>query len=206
METPFLRLDDRDYREIMTDAAVSVLGVGGIDRFSVRAMARWMKVVPATILNDYNRARVLEIVIIRFAPRWLTWSGSQSMFGPSPSRIPLLLPSTPDERLGVRILSALQHLADAELLRGNKAPAIHLDRLREEELELLRFRLTPVCCSNEPDDVVVQAVMAFIRGLRLSLSEGSSGLAVTDATDLLSHFVEPAITHTAACADGRLIS
>ena len=38
----------------------------GVDRFSVAAIARWMNVTPAAVLNDYSRARVLELINICF--------------------------------------------------------------------------------------------------------------------------------------------
>jgi hypothetical protein len=207
MNSPFLRPDARPYPEILTDAAMHVLAGNGIDRFSVRAMARWMNVTPATLLGEYSRARILEMVIISFERRWLSWSGSVRMYGPAPSRIPLRLPATPDERLGVRVLSAVQHLADAERLRGNSAPAAHLDRLRREELALLKYRMTPVCCSSPPEDAVALAVMAFISGLRLSLSEGDAvGPTVDDAIDLLGRYVGPAVQHVEGCAEAQIAS
>jgi hypothetical protein len=200
MESPFLRPDHRDYAEILTDATVHVLGARGIDRWSVRALARWMKVVPASVLNDYSRARVLAIVIICFERRWLAWSGSEPLHGPSPTALPLRLPETEDERLGVRVLTSLQQLAEAERLRGNGAPTAHLDRLRREEAELLRHRLGVLAerrGSPPPVAAALTATMALITGLRLALAEATPPPTYPQACELVAAHI------TALFGDGR---
>ena len=193
MESPFLRPDHRDYAEILTDATIHVHGARGIDRWSVRALARWMKVVPAVVLNDYSRARVLAIVIICFERRWLAWSGSEPLYGSSSTDLPLRLPETEDERLGVRVLTSLQQLAEAERLRGDGAPAAHLDRLRREEAELLRYRLRVLgdrCGSPPVGAASLTATVALITGLRLALAEPAPTLTYPLACELLAAHVE----------------
>ena len=199
MNSPFLRPDDVAYAEILTDAAIHVLGVRGIDRFSVRAMARWMNVGPAAVLNDYSRARVLDLVIICFERRWLAWSACESLWGPGASPVPLRLPATPDECLGIRVLSALEHLAEAELLRDNKAPAAHLDRLRREERALLGLRLRTRCCSHDPAERVVDATMALLRGLRLALADVHPVLTGEAAIEILAEHVAARTVHRQGC-------
>ena len=184
MDTPFLRPEAGSYAEILTDATVHVLGAQGIDRFSVRALARWMKVVPATVLGEYSRARVLELVVICFERRWLAWSASEAMYGPAPTGLPLRLPLTEDEKLGVRVHGALQQLAEAEQLRGNPAPSVHLARLRREEHELLRHRLGQLARltgHHPPSEAAVSSTMALVTGLRVMLADPAAELSWTDA-------------------------
>ena len=201
MDSPFLRMDDPRLPEILTDAAIHVLGSGGIDRFSVRALARWMKVTPAAVLNDFSRARVLELIIIAFEKRWLAWSGSEPQYGPSPAEVPLRLPVTPDECLGVRVHAALQQLAEAERLRDNPAPTTHLERLRDEELALLRFRMERPdrCCAWMIDDHAVAATLAAVQGLRLALAEPAPTLAWSQACAALRQQVSRVIVHSTGC-------
>jgi hypothetical protein len=120
--------------------------------------------------------------------------------------VPLCLPSTPDERLGVRVLSALQHLAEAEALRGNSAPAIHLGRLQREEQALLGMRMRPSCCRQEPSGTAVQAVMALTRGLRLSLADEQPLLTHEVAVATLKDYVAAVTSHDAECAARRRAS
>jgi len=208
MDSPFLRPDERDYPEILTDAAVHVLGGQGFDRFSVRALARWMKITPAAVLNDYSRARVLELINIRFGNRWLAWSASEPLFGPTPASVPLRLPEGPDERLGIGVLTALQLLAEGERVRGNPVPAYQLDRLRDEELALLRHRLESAlsCCGGRSDDREVRAVMALIRGLRLALAEAQPRLTRAEASDALRDYVLSVTRHAPGCGDRQIAS
>ncbi|WP_157544782.1 hypothetical protein [Nocardioides halotolerans] len=196
-------MDDREYAEILTDAAFFVISGKGVDRFSVRALARWMKVSPAAILNDYSRGRTLAMIAGRFGQRWLAWSAGDPLFGPTPARVPLRLPEGPDEQLGIRVLGALQLLAEGERVRGNGVPASQLDRLREEELALLRQRLRDAlrCCGAAPDDRHVAGIMALTRGLRETLADAESRLTPTEATEILSGYV--AAAHATGC-DGRL--
>jgi hypothetical protein len=208
MDSPFLRMDDARLPEILTDAAINVLGSGGIDRFSVRALARWMKVSPPAVLNDFSRARVLELIIISFEKRWLAWSGSEPIFGPAPAAVPLRLPATPDECLGVRVYSGLQQLAEAERLRDNPGPTTHLERLRDEELVLLRFRLEPPdrCCTCLIDDQAVAATLAMVQGLRLALADRSPVMTWSQACEALRQYASRATVHTTQCQAGQIAS
>jgi hypothetical protein len=206
MEPPFLRRDSVDYAEVPTDAAVHLLAGKGIDRFSVRAIARWMKVAPATILGDYTRARVLELVLICFRRRWLAWSASEPLWGPTPARVPLRLPLTSDERVGVRVYSALGHLAEAERLRGNSRPASLFERIGREEAELLRVRMRPRCCDADAGDTAVHGVMALASGLRSSLSGSEPPLDSDAAVDLLADYVSLHTVHRDGCDSARIAS
>jgi hypothetical protein len=173
-QSPFLRPEHRDYPEILTDAAVHVLETTGVDRFSVAAMARWMKVTPEAIHNYYSRARVLDLVTICFSRRWLQWSVRDVRWLQAAPPCPLLLPSTPEERHGVRVLQALTELARGERVRGNPLPATRLSNLRSAERELLASRVTQLKATDiyEPvADIDLAGLMALLYGLRSGLAE-----------------------------------
>jgi hypothetical protein len=206
MESPFLRPDSADYAEVLTDATVHVLGARGIDRFSVRAIARWMGVVPSTVLGEYSRARVLELVCICFEDRWLQWSASESVWGPAPAPAPLRLPADEDEKLGVRVHHALLQLAEAERLRGNEAMKTHLDRMHQKELALLSLRMRSRCCGAEPPAAATHAVFALSAGLRIVLANDVPGAGHPAAVGLLADYVSAMSAHTADCGAARIAS
>jgi hypothetical protein len=206
VESPFLRPDSNEYAEILTDATVHVLGAGGIDRFSIRAIARWMRVVPSTVLGEFSRARVLELVCICFEDRWLQWSASESVWGPSPASVPLRLPLDEDEKLGVRVHHALLQLAEAERLRGHGALKSHLDRVHQKELALLKLRMRSRCCGLEPSAAAAHAVLAFATGLRHLLANDAPGATQRQAVDILADFVTEMTAHTPECTGARLAS
>lgn len=172
MTSPFLLPDHCDYAEVLTDAAVQVLATRGVATFSVSAMARWMKVSPQAALNMYSRSRVIEVVTICFAKRWLAWSISEIAWLRQEHPCPLRLPRTAEERHGVRVLAALDELARGEQLRGNPLPAGHHSRLRKDETDLLRFRLAELSPSQLHSPAGAQEVrglLALVSGLRLAL-------------------------------------
>jgi hypothetical protein len=182
---PFLRPDNPREAEVFTDGAVHILAVRGIDQFSVRAIARWMRVSSAAILNEYSRARVLELITICFSARWLQWSGSGDWWS-DPTAAPLRLPETDDEVHGVRVMQALHQLALAERQRGNPLPVGHLSDLRRDELKMLGVRLRRYSSGlvQASDDDVVK-VMMVVDGLRVALAQPSPELSWADAHRLL---------------------
>ena len=179
-QSPFLLPDHVDYAEILTDAAVHVLETTGVDRFSVAAMARWMKVAPEAIHNRYSRARVLDVVMICFARRWLRWSVGDARWLQADHPCPLRLPRTAEDRHGVVVLQALTELARGERVLGNPLPGFRLAQLRKDEAELLDDRVTQL---NSADiytpiaDVELRGLMALLTGLRSGLAEDEPGLS-----------------------------
>jgi hypothetical protein len=207
MDQPFLRPESRRYADILTDATVHILAEDGIDRFSVRAIARWMKVRPSTVLGEYPRARVLELVLIAFEKRWLAWSAAAGRRAGDMECVPLRMPSTPEERDGVRVHSALEHLAEAEALRKNPIPLRHLERLHAAERTLLKLRLRQDCCSVEPAGGSVDVLMALIRGLRRDLALEPPRISLEAALDAVRQEVARIAVHAPDCdRDGRLAS
>jgi hypothetical protein len=170
---PFLRPDDCRYEEILTDAAVHVLETTGVDRFSVAAMARWMKVTPVAVNNHYSRARVLDLVTICFSRRWLGWSVSDPRWLQAEHPCPLQLPRTAEERHGVVVLQAIGELARGERVRGNPLPALRLAGLRADEREMLGSRLTQL----NPADIYTPVADDELRGLTAVLTGLRTGLA-----------------------------
>jgi len=201
--SPFLIPDHRQYAEILTDAAVHVLETRGVDRFSVAALARWMKVTPVAINNHYSRARVIELITICFCRRWLHWSFSDARWVRASHPCPALLPRTPEERHGVRVLQALTELAHCEAVQGHPLPQQHLARMREEEREMLESRLTQLA----PDRIYrpvpardMRGLMSLLWGLRQALVEEPRRLLWDEACQL---FAEAARAVASSEPDGR---
>ncbi len=200
MDTPFLRPYDASFTETVTDGAVNILGSAGVDRFSVRALARWMRVHPSTLLGEYTRARLLEIIVITFADRWLRWSEASA----GAESAGLRLPATPDERLGVRVRLGLEQLAESERLRDEVGPSFQLDWLRDRERELLTHRMrsmAPTCCPPVDDEVV--SVLALIDGLRQVLSleqaSGTDGVTTSRAIAIAASHLRTVTAHRVDC-------
>ena len=170
---PFLRPDDPRYREMLTDAAVVVLGERGVDGLSIGSLARWLKVTPAAVLKRHSRARVIELVMATFGDRWLDWSD------PGPlRRIPARLPGSDDEVHGVRVHRALSELARSELVAGRAAPSRIWSEVRRDELAGIRLRLG----ATERD---AERVLALASGLRIALAEPEPTLTYEIAADIL---------------------
>ncbi len=190
--SPFLLPDHVDYAEILTDAAVHVLETRGVARFSVSAMARWMKVSPEAVLNIYSRSRAIEVVTICFCRRWLRWSMSDVRWIMSEPACPLRLPTSAAERHGVRVLRALDELAEGERVAGNALPAQHLAGARKEEAEVLRFRLaqlSPAQLHTPVSEADLWGVLSLARGLRSSLADHPAPMSWSQACELLGQAV-----------------
>ena len=199
MDSPFLRPYDAGLAEVVTDAAVHILAGHGVDRFSIRAIARWMRVTPAYLLNDFSRARLLEIIVITFGDRWLGWCGAEM----APGTLGPKLPETPDERVGVRVRMALEQLAEAEALRDNPAPFFQVQFMVQRELEMLTTRLAslaPTCCPPLPDEV--DGLHALVVGLRLGLASRERSMDVASAKALLSSAADGLTRHRRGCPHG----
>jgi hypothetical protein len=133
-----------------------------------------MKVSPEAIHNHYTRARILDIVTIRFSRRWLYWSVGDPRWQQATHPCPLRLPRTAEERHGVVVFQAFRELARGERVRGNPLPMLRFAKLQEDEQELLGSRViqlrgadiyTPVV------DVELRGLNALLTGLRSALAE-----------------------------------
>jgi len=187
--SPFLLPDHPDYAEILTDGAVHVLETRGVDRFSVAAIARWMKVTPVAVNNHYSRARLLDVVTIRFAQRWLRWTVGYPFWLRSDHPCPLRLPSTAEERHGVVVLQALGELARGERVMGNPLPMHRIAQLRKDEAELLASRVSALNASDVYRPVAedrLSALMALLSGLRSALADDPPRLRWETARDQFS--------------------
>ena len=186
MDSPFLRLDNPHYAEMLTDAALCVLMDRGVDGLSVRAMAGWMKVTPESILNRYSRAQVIELLIVTFGHRWLQWVDLPHRRDEIPTR----LPESDAELHGVRVHHALAELARSEQLAGRSGPAQIIVANRADERALLRRGLMEcgvddAARSGAGGTDAVDGTSALISGLRLALAEPEPTLTYDRAVQIL---------------------
>ena len=139
-----------------------------------------MKVSPAAVLNDYSRARVIEMVNICFVQAVAALVRTEPMFGPRPSRRARCgCPRHPDERARRPGARALEELAEGERVDGNPLPGYHLEQLREEEAEpCFGHRLDQPRPAADTDVGATDRwlpCMALARGLRQSLADSGLG-------------------------------
>jgi hypothetical protein len=193
MDQPFLRMDDPQLPEILTDATWEVLARHGLTEWSVAALARWMKVTPEAVYKQHRRSRVVELVVICFVRRWHQWAALEF-----PWDSPLRLPATEHERHAVVVRAALEELARGEAVRGNPLPARQFELLRADELALLAQRLDHLVTQANADrmgrqvlpgrkvsESDVHAVMAVIGGLRHALTQRPPALTHSEAVELV---------------------
>lgn len=183
MYRPFLRMDDPFPDEILTDALVHVLAERGLARFSVSALARWMKVTPAAVLNTKPRKHVVEAVTARFGDRWLAW-GKPDLYDDIPAR----LPQTEDEIHGVRVWHALGELARGETVAGRPNPTEILADIRRRERMATGLHLEHRLGRRATEDEV-RATCCLVEGLRLHLALPGADLSHDQARRLLTGHV-----------------
>lgn len=201
MDSPFSKPTSPRLPDIVTDGAIHLLGTVGVDQFSIRRLAKWMGVTPSRLLDVFTRARLVEIIVITFSDRWLEWAAATHDMD-----APLRLPVTPDERLGVRTRTALEQLAEAERLRGNRDPSRQFEFLDSQERMLLGARLarlSPPCC--RPDDDEIRAAMALLAGLRSGLAAEPPRLTLSLAGGVMTQFATAITIHRTDC-DGEAMA
>jgi hypothetical protein len=155
----------------------------------VAAIARWMKVTPVAVHNNYSRARLLDVVTICFARRWLRWSIGDLSWLRSEHPCPVRLPRTAEERHGVVVLHALGELARGEHVLGNPLPMFRLAQLRKEESELLASRVAQLGAADVYSPVAddqLGALTALVTGLRSALAEDPPRLSWEAACEQLA--------------------
>lgn len=165
---PFQRPDATDYGDIFADGLVVTLAAGGLNGWSVGAVARWMKVSPPAVLKRFSRARLLELTITAYGRRWVEWSG-RITWDPGPGmRLPAALPRTPAERHGVRVWALLGELARGERLAGrNRAMERYAAAADAEHTQMVR-NLAGIL-GREPTPEEALATTALVSGLRQAL-------------------------------------
>jgi hypothetical protein len=171
METdPFRRPDARDYAEIFADGLVITLGERGLAAWSVGAVARWMKISPAAVLQRYSRARFLEVALIAFSRRWLAWTNTPDFRDEDSDLVVAALPRTVAERHGVRVWYLRGELARGELLAGRPELERKFAAVEERAHGMLARRLA-VALDRVPTDREALETAALVAGLRhLSLA------------------------------------
>ncbi len=145
---PFTRPDSASLNDMLTDAAVARLAEGGAELLTLQSVAAWLGLTRQALsqrLDDPNgpRRRMIQLIVLTFGERWLTWVGPGPIHGDL-DRPPVRLPATPDEIHAVRVWTALTELARSEAARGNPHPLTALTRVRDEERALVRRLVIPV--------------------------------------------------------------
>ncbi|GAA4378128.1 hypothetical protein [Nocardioides caricicola] len=182
--SPFLIPDSAHPFDIYTDAVVHLLADRGIDRLSVRAIARWMGVTPAAVLQRHSQAQIREIVVARFGWRWVEWSCPRRDSG-----LPARLPTSADECHGVRVWQALGEISRGAALAGHPAPQSRLEQARRDEAEAVAVSLTRLI-RRRPDPRETAGVLALVSGLRAEIAAAGSVVTSDVAAGILRDHVE----------------
>jgi len=197
-DEPFLRPNEPSYPAAMTDAAVRLLADRGVDGLSVGALARALGVTPQAVLKDWPRARVVELLCVHFADRWLTWTGPDRM-----AELPCRLPRNEAERHGVRVHRALLELARGELARGRPGPAaVWADTAAQERVRLAATLSRTAGRAVGDDDVA--RIHALTAGLRLALADPGAHLAWESAAELLRDQAAQLVVDNQRRAEGQV--
>ncbi|MFC6344097.1 hypothetical protein ACFP8W_19105, partial [Nocardioides hankookensis] len=167
-DEPFLRPYAGEVSDRLTNETVLLLRGVGVDGWSVGALARAMNVTPQALLNEYPRARVIELVCIVFGRRWRSWSGPDRQHD-----LPARLPRSATERHAVQVLRALDELPRGEAARGRPAPSAILAGLVDDERDRLGAELDRIC-GRRVTDLETCHVHALVTGLRLALVDDPS--------------------------------
>jgi AcrR family transcriptional regulator len=177
--SPFLEPDNPNLAAMLGDAAVHLLAAHGVDGLSSRAMARYLGVTGPALTQQASRSEQIRLMVIAFTRRWLLWSCARH-----DEEMPARLPSTEEERHGVRVLAALTELARADHLRGNPVPAALLSEARREERDDPRWELSELL-GREPAPGEVAETAALVTGVRLELAAFEPSLEVEHAAGLI---------------------
>ena len=154
-----------DYAAIYADAVVILLAGGGFDRVAMGPVARWLDQVPSAVKQMAGgRDRFLEMVIGRFARRWLRWA-TFIRFG---QVIPVRLPARDDEIHGVRVWSLLREIAYGEARAGRPSLAELVADVDEAEHAALVRELAR--SSREPTEAEAALVSCLVAGVRAALA------------------------------------
>jgi AcrR family transcriptional regulator len=185
MHSPFLRPDATGAAEIIADCAVRLLVDHGVARLSAAAIARSMGVTPQALCQQVRgKARVMELLLISFGPRWLAWSGLPERNSDLPARLPV----DEDELHGVRVWQALRELARGELAAGDPALQRHVTRIRAEERAMLGYRLRGLL-DRQALVEELDATGALVDGLRAAVVEPEPQFGPDRARVLLANHV-----------------
>lgn len=186
---PFTLPDSADIGELLTNSAVRLLRRGGLQEFSVSAMARDLD-MSRQALNDrfaakYGaRRRVLQLVVLTFGDRWLAWASGP--LGADPPTI--RLPEHQDEVTGVRVWAALHELARGEAHVGNPHLSDALAHIRAEEADLTSDALRR-WTGVAPNTTQLYTLLSLADGMRRELALPSPRLSPAGATAVMTRAV-----------------
>lgn len=171
----FLRPWSCDRADVLTDAAVELIAVGGTPALTMRGIAAQTRMSPSWLTDRFsNRTRMLAIIASSFGQRWVTWIGS---------RLPhlgmvALVPATDEEIVANRVWLALIELGRVEPVVGWRVASV-----RRDERALVTHRL-----GCRPGDPVLDEVMAMVDGLRAGMADPERPLHPMRARAILTAY------------------
>jgi AcrR family transcriptional regulator len=183
--SPFVAPTSMNNADLLTDAAYQVLATVGVDRLSMGAVARNLRMTSSAVSQRAgSRAQFVEIVVVRFGGRWRRWVEAPVTFDELPARLPV----DELERHGVVVWRALRELARGEALAGRPA-AIEAIRSVDaaERVRLsgeLRRRL-----GRTPTEDEVDGLLALLDGVRGRMVDRASPLPLEQARAVVLRYV-----------------
>lgn len=175
----FLRPESFTQIDLFADVFIEVVGGRGLPAFSVAEVARWARMTPQAVLQAIGgRDAFVVYVADAVARRWTAWA-TQSVSG-----LPVALPLTDEERMGVRAWGALVELARAEDACGRHeaAQVVAQAWTREQTAYAWRFETTHHLLPEELD--ALTCLLVGVRGAMARLVEPmppERGAALVDA-------------------------
>jgi AcrR family transcriptional regulator len=166
-----LRPFSASWVDIYTDGAIHVINEQGLGGLTVRALADWMGVTPASVSQRTSRDQLVADVVDQFCHRWLQWIDDREF----EHGVISLLPTNDEELPGVRVWLALLELGRADERTGRRVAAARA----EERTLLLRL------AGGELSADEVDRLVAVVDGLRLAVCAPVEPMPVTRAMELL---------------------
>jgi len=109
-----------------------VLRTTGVDALSTGAIARWLKVSPSAVTHRAPRHETVALIVQGVGRRWLQWS----VRGLRATTVPPL-PTSPEERHGVRVWLAVEELARTQKAAGHPEACERYEYFIGEERRLV---------------------------------------------------------------------
>lgn len=187
---PFLRPDSASLADTVADAAVEVLTDGGVERFTISAIAARLGVTRQAVTERWGgpagaRRRIIQVVTVTFGQRWRSWIEPGLM-----ADVPeVMLPSTKTECRGVEVWFALAEVAHGEKTAGNPDPAAAVIAVADSERLGVRNRVgwwigSPIT------EATASGICALAHGLRADLAGFQPSLTHDEARRLMRAHLE----------------
>lgn len=186
-DNPFVTDCSADPVDIATDGVVEMMRLGGIEMFSMSAVARWAGRTRSAMHQRHGSSEAFVVAVTeRFCLRWTRWvtrTGSEVLS-------PVRLPRHPNETNGVRAWRAIRLVADGERRAGRLAASVSVgDALASERRHIalhLSSRLGRDALARE-----VEHVVALAEGLRARVVATDASISADEADQILRrHLVD----------------